>query len=172
MYQIPVEATVGGSDHYVPCIQSGYERALNYTLPIIARPDLLVAPGLLGGSTIFSPEQLMIDMEVIRRCKRLCLGIGSSTEKWLGDVISALGPGGNYLAHASTRKAVRSGEIYFSKFGLHGTYDQWVDSGTPDLLPEIRQNIRDLLSTRQPLPLPESAERELEFLESRARASE
>jgi trimethylamine:corrinoid methyltransferase-like protein len=172
MYQIPVEATVGGSDHYVPCIQAGYERALNYTLPIMARPDLLVAPGLLGGSTIFSPEQLMIDVEVIRRCKRLCQGIGSSTEKWLGEVISTLGPGGNYLAHASTRKAVRSGEIYFSKFGLHGTYDQWVDSGSPDLLPEIRQNIRELLSTRQPLPLPESAERELEFLESRARASE
>ena len=172
MYQIPVEATVGGSDHYVPCIQAGYERALNYTLPIMARPDLLVAPGLLGGSTIFSPEQLMIDVEVIRRCKRLCQGIGSSSEKWLGDVISTLGPGGNYLAHASTRKAVHSGEIYFSKLGLHGTYDQWVDSGSPDLLSEIRQNIRDLLSARQPLPLPESALRELEFLERRARASE
>ena len=71
--------------------KSGYERALNYALPIMARPDLLVAPGLLGGSTIFSPEQLMIDVEVIRRCKRLCQGIGSGTEKWLGEVIATIG---------------------------------------------------------------------------------
>lgn len=171
-YQLPVEASVGGSDQHVPCIQAGYERALNYALPIMARPDLLVAPGLLGGSTIFSPEQLVIDVEVIRRCKRLCQGIGSSTEKWLGDVIATLGPGGNYLAHHSTRNAVRAGEVYFSKLGLHGTYDQWVNSGSPDLLSEIRQNIRDLLSTRQPMPLPETTVRELEHLERRARSKE
>ena len=171
-YQLPVEASVGGSDQHVPCIQAGYERALNYVLPIMARPDLLVAPGLLGGSTIFSPEQLIIDVEVIQRCKRLCQGIGSSVEKWLGDVIASLGPGGNYLAHHSTRNAVRTGEVYFSKLGLHGTYDQWLQSGSPDLLSEIRQNIRDLLSTRQPMLLPETAVRELEHLERRARSKE
>ncbi len=171
-YQLPVEASVGGSDQHLPCIQAGYERALNYALPIMARPDLLVAPGLLGGSTIFSPEQLIIDVEVIRRCKRLCQGIGSSVEKWLGEVIATLGPGGNYLTHSSTRKAVRSGEVYYSKLGLHGSYDQWVNSGSPDLLAEIRENIRELLSTKQPLPLPESAERELDYLERRARSSE
>jgi trimethylamine:corrinoid methyltransferase-like protein len=100
------------------------------------------------------------------------LGIGSSAEKWLGEVIASVGSGGNYLTHNSTRKAVRSGEIYYSKLGLHGAYDQWVDQGSPDLLFEIRQNIRELLSSNQPLPLPESTERELEFLEKRARASE
>jgi len=172
MYQLPVEASVGGSDQHIPCIQAGYERALNYTLPIMSRPDLLVAPGLLGGSTIFSPEQLIIDMEVIRRCKRLCQGIGSSAEKWLGEVIASLGPGGNYLTHPSTRKSVRSGEVYYSTQGLHGAYDQWMNAGSPDLLYEIRQNIKELLSSKQPLPLPESTERELELLEKRARASE
>ncbi|OGN99105.1 MAG: hypothetical protein A2Z71_10980 [Chloroflexi bacterium RBG_13_50_21] len=172
MYQLPVEASVGGSDHHVPCIQAGYERALNYTLPIMARPDLLVAPGLLGGSTIFSPEQLFIDVEVIRRCKRMTQGIGTSSEKWLGEVISTLGPGGNYLKHSSTRNQVRSGEIYYSKLGLHGAYEAWENSGSPDLLLEIRQNMRELISTRQPLNLTEPVERELEILEKRARSSE
>lgn len=172
MYQLPVEASVGGSDQHIPCIQSGYERALNYALPILARPDLLVAPGLLGGSTIFSPEQLMIDVEVIRRCKRLCQGISTGSGKWLGEVIDAIGAGGNYLRHTSTRDSLRSGEIYFSKRGLHGSYEQWQNSGSPDLLTEIRQSICELLSTWQPLPIPESAQRELEYLEKRARSSE
>jgi trimethylamine--corrinoid protein Co-methyltransferase len=172
MYQLPVEASVGGTDQHVPCIQAGYERALNYTLPIMARPDLLVAPGLLGGSTIFSPEQLIIDMEVIRRCKRLGQGIDSSTEKWLEEAIATLGPGGNYLKHRSTRNLVRSGEVYYSKLGYHGVYKQGENADSPDLLAEIHQNIRDLLSSRQPLPLSDSAERELEHLEKRARSSE
>jgi trimethylamine--corrinoid protein Co-methyltransferase len=172
MYGLPVEASVGGTDQHVPGIQAGYERALNYTLPILAHPDLLVAPGLLGGSTIFSPEQLLIDVEVIRRCKRLCQGISSGAEKWMEEVIATLGPGGNYLTHNSTRKAVRSGEVYFSKVGLHGSYEQWVNSGSPDLLCEIRQSIKELLSTKQPLALAETVERELVLLERRARASE
>lgn len=172
MYQLPVEASVGGTDQHMPCIQAGYERALNYTLPILARPDLLVAPGLLGGSTIFSPEQLIIDMEVIQRCKRLSQGISCSTEKWLGEAIATLGPGGNYLKHSSTRNMVRSGEIYFSKLGWHGSHEQWENAGSPDLLGEIRQNIRELLATRQPLPLADSTERELEHLEKRARSIE
>ena len=172
MYQLPVETSANGTDQHVPCIQAGYERALNFALPILSRPDLLVAPGLLGGSTIFSPEQLIIDVEIIRRCKRLCRGIGSGAEKWLGEVIASLGPGGNYLAHSSTRDLVRSGEVYYSKVGLHGSYEQWINSGSPDLLGEIRKNIQEILSTRQPLPLPEPVERELEFLERRARSSE
>ncbi len=170
MYHLPVEASVGGSDQHMPCIQAGYERALNYTLPVLARPDLLVAPGLLGGSTIFSPEQLIIDEEVLRRCKRLSAGIGSQSEKWLGDVIAELGSGGNYLKDRSTRNAMRSGEVYFSQLGLHGSYEQWVNSGSRDLLEQIRQEIQALLITHHPIPLPEAVERELEVLERRARS--
>ena len=172
MYQLPVEASAGGSDHHIPCIQAGYERALNYTLPILARPDMLVAPGLLGGSTIFSAEQLIIDMEVIRRCKRLCLGIGSGTEKWLGEVIASVGAGGNYLAQRSTRQAVHAGEIYLSRLGLHGTYEQYVNSGSPDFLSDIRRQIREIMEKHQPLALTEDVERELDHLAKRARVSQ
>jgi trimethylamine:corrinoid methyltransferase-like protein len=67
---------------------------------------------------------------------------------------------------------VRSGELYLSNLGTHGSYEQWENSGSPDLLSEIRENARDLLSKKQPIPLPEAAKRELENLERRARAGE
>ncbi len=172
MYKLPVESSVGGSDHYIPCLQAEYERALNYSLPILARPDLLVAPGLLGGSTIFSPEQLLIDVEVIQRCKRLSVGILSHTDSWLVEVIAAVGHGGNYLAHKSTRQAVHSGEVYHSHLGLHGSYEQWISSGSPGLLEEIHQDVLDKLANHHPLSLPDDVERELVTLERRARISE
>ncbi len=171
-YNLPVEASVGGSDQHMPGIQAGSERALNYTLPILSRPDLLVAPGLLGGSTIFSPEQLIIDLEVIRRCKRLTQGIASGEEKWLGEIISSVGPAGNYLTHRSTRQLVHSGEIYLSQLGRHGTYEQWTGAGSPDLLDDIGAYIKELISKYEPVPLPEASRRELKHLEERARASE
>jgi len=170
MYQLPVEATVGGSDQHVPSIQSGYERGVNFTLPIIKRPDLLVAPGLLGGATTFSPEQLIIDLEIIRRCKRLSLGIGSGADKWLGEVIEELGPGGNYLTDRSTRIAARSGEVYYSKLGIHGSYEQWVKAGSTDLLGEAREKIKELIKIKPSLPLPGPVVQELEYLEKRAKS--
>lgn len=171
-YQLPVEASACGTDQSIPCIQSGYERALNFSLPILARPDLLVAPGLFGGSTIFSPEQLVIDAEVIRQCRRMSQGIASGAEKWLGEVISTLGTGGNYLAHGSTRRAIRAGELYFSQLGFHDTYEQWIKAGSPDLVRDTHQSIKELLVKHQPLPIPDAIERELERLEMRACSSE
>jgi trimethylamine--corrinoid protein Co-methyltransferase len=172
MYQLPTEASAGGSDHNIPGIQAGYERALNYALPVMACPDLLVAPGLLGGSTILSPEQMIIDLEVLRRSKRLSLGIGSENEKWLGEVISTVGSGGNYLTHPSTRRLVRSDDIYFSRLGSHESYEQWVQAGSPNLLDEIGEYIQTTLSNYHPEPLPELIERELAQLEKKARKSE
>jgi trimethylamine---corrinoid protein Co-methyltransferase len=171
MYGLPVENSACGTDQSVPCIQAGYERALNYTLPILSRPDLLVAPGLLGGSTIFSPEQLVIDTEVIRRCKRLSRGIESSDDKWLRDVITEVAQGGNYLKHPSTRKLVRSGEVYNSKLGHHGSYKQWKEAGSPEIVAEIWQEIDKLLASEPAVVIPEDAMRELENLEKRARNS-
>ena len=60
-YGLPVEASGIGSDAHEPGIQAGFERALNGLLPTIAWPDILVGPGLLGGSMILCLEQLLVD---------------------------------------------------------------------------------------------------------------
>jgi trimethylamine:corrinoid methyltransferase-like protein len=67
---------------------------------------------------------------------------------------------------------MRSGEVYFSQLGLHGSYDQWVNSGSPGLLMEIRHDIHDRLDQYQSLPLPQDVVQELDDLERRARAGD
>ncbi len=74
-YGLPVEASTGGTDQHTPGIQAAYERAINWTLPALSWPDILVGPGLLSGSTVLSYEQLLIDIEVFKRCRRLHQGI-------------------------------------------------------------------------------------------------
>jgi trimethylamine--corrinoid protein Co-methyltransferase len=168
-YGLPVEASGGGTDHYVPGIQPGYERALNGLLPALSWPDILVGPGLLGGSMVLSLEQLLMDVEIFRMCERARQGIASGEDKWLEDVISRIGPGGSFIAERSTVDGIRGGEWYVPQLGWHDTFEAWEAADRPTLLDEARGNVERILATHQPLALDEDAERELDRIEQRAR---
>jgi len=171
-YGLPAQTSTGGTRHHIPSIQAGFERALNWALPALSWPDLLLGPGLLGGATILSLEQLLIDVEVYRRYRRLSTGTGSGASQWLDEVIAAEGPGGNFLGQRSSRDGIRRGEWYIGKMGVGGTFEQWDAAGRPDLLAELRDQVAHLLAGHQPLPLDEVVERELDQIEQHARRSE
>jgi trimethylamine--corrinoid protein Co-methyltransferase len=169
---LPVEASTGGTDHHVPGIQAAYERAINWSLPALAWPDLLVGPGMLGGSTILSLEQLVLDVEVFRRCRRLHAGVASAPSRDLDglvDLLARVGPGGDFLAEPTTRDGLRAGEWYLGSPGFHEGFERWEEAGRPDILVEARDRIDAILAERVPDPLPEDVDRELGRIEARAR---
>jgi len=168
-YGIPVESSGGGTSHFIPTIQGGYERALNAMLPVLSWPDILVGVGLLGGSMYLSLEQLLIDVEVHKMSRRAFQGIESGEGKWLDEVISRVGPGGYFMGERSTVKNLRSGEWYLNEFGWHGSYEAWVSAGKPTLLDEAREKVKHILAKHEPLPLEDHVERELDRIQERAR---
>jgi len=168
-YNLPVEASAGGSGYFIPGARASYERALNWAVSILAWPDLLVGPGQLGGSMFLSYEELLIDVEVFRRSNRLSDGINTTTKEWLEVDLAAVGPGGNFLNRQSTRKALRSGEVYISDFDSNLTYEAWVSSGKPTLIQELNEWAKEILATHKPLPLDPAVDRELDKIEQRAR---
>ena len=178
-YNLPSQTSTGGTSHHIPSIQAGYERALNWALPALSWPDLLLGPGLLGGATVLSLEQLLIDIEVFRRCRRLSTGIGTGAGQWLEEVIAVVGPGGNFLGQRSSRDSIRRGEWYISKMvpaqgagmGVSDTFEHWDAVGRPDLLTELRDQVAHLLAGHLPLPLDEAMERELDRIEECARVA-
>jgi trimethylamine--corrinoid protein Co-methyltransferase len=171
-YGLPVEASGLGTDHHVPSIQAGYERGMGGFLPALSWPDILVGPGLLGGSMILSQEQLLIDVEMFRMYKRARRGIVTDEEKWLDDVIQQVGPGGNFLGQRSTRSGMRSGEWYVGKLGVHDAFEAWDAAGRPTLLAEINEEIDRILATHRPLPLGEDVEEELLRIEKNAQMAQ
>jgi len=80
-----------------------------------------------------------------------------------------VGPGGNFLNRQSTRKALRSGEVYISDFDSNLTYEAWVSSGKPTLIQELNEWAKEILATHKPLPLDPAVDRELDKIEQRAR---
>ena len=170
-YHLPVETGTGGTDHFLPGVQASYERAINWVLPALAWPDVLVGPGLLGGSTILSLEQMLIDVEIFRRCRRLRAGIRVDDRQWLEDVIDAQGPGGSFVAQKSTMQALRDGSFYLGGLGFHDTHEKWKAAGMPDTGAQLRDVIQETLSKHQPLPLDPGTHTELEALARKLRAA-
>jgi trimethylamine---corrinoid protein Co-methyltransferase len=168
-YGLPVEASAGSSGYFIPGARASYERAMNWTVSILAWPDLLVGPGQLGGSMFLSYEQLLIDVEVFRRSDRLSDGINTSTREWLEVDLAAVGHGGTFLTRKSTRKALHSGEVYISGFDSRMTYESWFASGKRTLIQELHESAREILAKHRPLPLEPDVEKELEKIEQRAR---
>jgi trimethylamine--corrinoid protein Co-methyltransferase len=168
-YGLPVEASGGGTDHHVPSIQGGYERALNALLPLLSWPDILVGPGCLGGSMVFSPEQLLIDVEVFRMGRQAHRGIVTGEEGWLDDHLASIHPGEHFIDRRSTVRAIRGGAWHIPSLGVHDTFEGWVAAGRPTLIEEAREKVKHILATHEPLPLDEEVEREFDRLQERAR---
>ncbi len=167
-YGLPVEASVGGTDAHLPGAQAAAERAVNWLLPVLAWPDLLVGPGLLGGSTVLSLEQLVLDIEGFRRCLRVRRGIDAALEEAVEAALDEVGPGGDFLARPATRRATHQGEWYPDRLGVHDTWEHWSAGGRPDVVDDAGRLVTETLAAHRPLPLDEAIARELAGLVDRA----
>ena len=166
-YGLPSMGSGAGSDHFVPGMQAGYERALSGLVPLLARPDLLCGPGTMGSDTVWSAEQLVIDCEILRICERICEGIAVD-DRLFAEVIEEIGPGGNFLAHDTTRRSFRGSEFFMPRLGWHDSRNAWDAAGRPDLLDQARERVDQLLAEHEVLPLDDDVEAELQRLVKRA----
>jgi trimethylamine:corrinoid methyltransferase-like protein len=118
---------------------------------------------------VWSAEQLIIDCEILRICTRICEGIATE-DRLFAEVIEAVGPGGSFLAHDSTRRAFHGSELFVPELGWHDSRNAWDAAGRPDLLDQARERVDRLLAEHEVLPLDEDVEVELQGLEKKARA--
>jgi trimethylamine--corrinoid protein Co-methyltransferase len=171
-YGLPVTSSNGGTDHFVTGIQASYERAINWMLPVLSWPDIVIGPGSLGGASTLCLESYLLDVEIYRSCRRLYRGIGEGVGET--DPVAALeevGPVGDFLARVETRQAVRGGEWLMPGIGWHSTWDRFEMQGRPDILDECRSKVTAAIEGHEPLPFPDGVEEELFRLEQAAYAS-
>lgn len=171
-YGLPVTASNGGTDHFVSGIQASYERTLNWILPVLSWPDILIGPGSLGGASTLCLEQMVIDVEVYRACRAIRRGIGAGVGE--ADVVAALdevGPVGDFLGRTATRDAVRGGEFFMPRLGYHGAFDRWEATGRPDILDQARETASAAIGGHQAIPFADGVAAELARIERRARVT-
>lgn len=170
-YGLPVEASGSSSDTYEPGVQAAYEKmslALGVTL---AWPDILVGPGQLGGATLLSFEQLLLDIEMFRIARQAHAGIPVDADRWLDDALCAAGPGGSFLHAPSTRRNVRGGEWRLTDLGVHDSWETWRASGSRTVVEEARARVEQVLAEQRPQGYDDDKAAALEELRRKAAAA-
>jgi trimethylamine--corrinoid protein Co-methyltransferase len=150
-------------------VQAAYEKATTMLVSALAWPDILVGPGLLAGATVYSAEQLIIDVELFGLCRQAMRGVSTGPDLWLDDVLQSTGPGGGFLGENSTRRNARSGEWRLADLGFHPAYESWVREGRVDVVAEARERIEALLARHQPMEYDDDQKKALAELAERAR---
>lgn len=98
-----------------PGVQAGCERATKMLFAGLMGAEYVTSLGMLSNDEVFSPEQWVIDMEILGYVNRVLQGIPFSEDQLCRSAIREIGSQGEYLTHDSTLlnwRDVWRGEIF------------------------------------------------------------
>ena len=139
------------------------------TLPLVmSGADLVQGPGALETSNMMTLEQIVVDDEIGRMCKRIKDGIDMSAEKNYFEDIKDVQPGGHFLQQMNTVKACRSDEFLAPTLCDRETFEQWEELGRLDMYEKARERVEEILASPQKNPLPEDVIGKLDAIMQKA----
>jgi len=159
-YGLPTIVAGCLTDAKVPGMQAVLEKFLTSMPLVLAGVDVVQGIGLLESSMTLSLEQMLIDEEIGRLCRRLAQGVDASPDKELFDDIAAVGQEGHFLKQKSTRKLFRTDEFYLPGSLIdRGSYDEWTNMGSPDMFSKAHERVSAILKEGPKEPLDSGAEK-------------
>jgi trimethylamine:corrinoid methyltransferase-like protein len=157
---VPVETFSLMADSYLPDGQTAAEKVLQPTILSMAGADILYGAGRLGGSTLASPVQLVIDDRLLAVVKRTVAGVQVDDDTLAMQEIIEAGPGGHYLRRKHTLKHCR--EMLRPDLFVPDVLDNWVNAGRKDLQERAIELYRELRKDLQPVELPDDVKRDMD----------
>ncbi|MHB9036187.1 MAG: trimethylamine methyltransferase family protein [Armatimonadota bacterium] len=163
-YGVPNHCLCPDSDSHCHDEQAGWEKMLTALCTLSSGTDLVVNSGMFSTGMVVSLEQLMMDHEILSIAYRLLEGIKVDEDRLAAEVIMQVGPRGNYITEDHTLKYLRSGEYWEPLVSNRVIYDQWRESGSPNVAKRAREEARRRIDSHQPEPLDPNVDRELSRL--------
>lgn len=153
-YGIPVFGTGGASDSKVVDAQAGAECVSSLLVAALAGTNLIHDVGYLNSGLTGSLESIVLAADQIRWVNRFMGGFEISGEMLAKEVITEVGPAGEFLSHDHTFEYVRS--TWQPYAADHKDYDTWHRDGAEDYATRARNYARDLLASHQALAIDSS----------------
>ena len=162
-YGLPSDMGVQ-SDSKTVDAQTSYEKMQSALMSVLSGADF--AELFLGSTEAFnaySPVQLMLDDEIASYAHRMAEGIEVTEDTLSVDVISKIGPQGNFLKHPKTLRHFRA-QHSVAKQSDRSTRQQWTSLGRKDSDARARERVKELLKSHVPEPLEPEMLREMDEL--------
>lgn len=166
-YNLPTIVAGCLTDAKLPGMQTVMEKCMTTIPQMLMGVDGIQGMGMFESSMTLSLEQLLIDGEIARLCKRLVDGIDVCDEKALIEDIQQVGQGGHYLTRKSSRKFLRTDE-FFTKPTLidRNSYGDWLKLGGMDMYEKAHEQVEEIIKEGPRNPLDRNMEKVvLEILE-------
>ena len=114
-YGLPIAGPCAGATAYRIDVQNGIEGALNCLATIMLGENLIDGLGSNCNAMGMSPEQVLIQAEMVEICLHLEKGLRMDDYRLAYDAIARVGPGGHYLTDDSTLRMLRSDEWFYGR---------------------------------------------------------
>ncbi|MBC8236313.1 trimethylamine methyltransferase family protein [bacterium] len=142
-----------------PGIQAAAEKAASAIIGALAGSRSFSSGGVMALDELFSPEQLVIDCEIIAYVKRFIKGYEFSGLQMSIEDIREMSIRGNFLEHESTLKHYRD-TYWMPQLFEHTMLKQWFEMGESDLRQRIKAIVHEMIQ-KHDFRLDESKQRQL-----------
>jgi len=165
---LPSFSLAGATDAKTVDQQAAAEAALTLAVESLAGPDLVHDLGYLESGLTGSLAQLMVCTEVVSWLQHLREPMPIDDETLALDLVDKLGPGGQYLGEAHTRRHFR--EHWYPSVFDRQTREAWESGGAESLSARAARRAGELLAAAPALE-PPAADAELEAIVRAAEAA-
>jgi len=156
------------TDSKSPGVQAIMEKMTSAMPLVLSGVDVINGIGEIETSQLLIQEQIVVDHEIARVCKRMKDGVDVCDAKNYFEDIATVKPGGHFLMEPSTLEACRSDEFLMPALFDRNTRDQWLELGKPEVYPKAREKVEEILAAPQKNPLPDKIIGKLEDILRRA----
>jgi trimethylamine--corrinoid protein Co-methyltransferase len=143
-YDLPCFALAGASDSKLADGQAAAEAALSLAVETLAGADLVHDLGYLESGRTGSLAQLVVCTELVRWLRHLREPLAIDDERLALDLVDELGPGGQFLAAAHTRRHYR--EQWYPRVFERQTREAWEAGGAEALTGRAAARVDELLA--------------------------
>ena len=160
-YKMPSDVYGLDTDSKVLDEQAAFERALIGLMPALAGANFLSGAGAIEKGVTASPEQLVIDNEILGLIFRAVRGIDVNSETLAEDLIEKIGPGGHYLGAEHTRRYYTS-EHHIPELCDRSVRAEWEKAKSKDIVGRAREKAKKILKDHSVDPLDSDVEKQMQ----------
>lgn len=161
-YGLPTHAYLGTSESKTEDSQSGYESGLGMIMGILSGINVISGPGMLAQLNCQSLEKLVIDNEYCGSALKLKQDSEVVLPDDIKDLISSVGPSGEYLKNRHTLKNFRKEHLFPSDIICRLNVNLWRDAGKRTTFERATRIVDELLREDSIGVLPKSSVSELD----------
>jgi trimethylamine--corrinoid protein Co-methyltransferase len=160
-YHLPVRTGGAVSDAKIPDAQAGHESMMNMLMGLASGVNFVLhAAGILESYNCMSYEKFIIDDEICAALKRIKQTFEINSETLAIDLISDVGPGGQFLDKDHTYKYFKS-EFYQPLLSDRDNYTNWFEKGSLQLSEKANGRWKEILANFDPPDLPAGIDKDL-----------